>query len=218
MKEVTSWADITVGQYQEMMMVQSENPISKFIEQISIALDCDPYDIRKMPYSQYDKIKEKMKFISIEPSTEVISYFEIDRQFYGIEPDMTLIETGVFIDGEQFRQDPIANLHNTLALIFRPIITPLVDGKPTEDYKIQTHEAKGFEKRAQLFKQKVSIETVLGSVLFFSTLLATYSTLSLESLIETMKAELKPTKTKKTQTPTKKRKQKHSIKDGDSTT
>jgi hypothetical protein len=93
----------------------------------------------------------------------------------------------------------------------------LVDGKPTNDYKIQTHEAKGFEKRAQLFKERLSIETVLGSVLFFSTLLATYSTHSLESLIETMKAELKATKTKKTQTPTKKRKQKPLIKDGDST-
>jgi hypothetical protein len=217
MKEVTSWADITVGQYQEMMMVENENPISKFIDQISIVLDCDPYDIRKMPYSQYDKIKEKMNFISIEPSTEVITYFEIDGQFYGLEPDMTLIETGVFIDGEQFRQDPMINLHNTLALIFRPIISPLVDGKPTNDYKIQTHEAKGFEKRAQLFKERLSIETVLGSVLFFSTLLATYSTHSLESLIETMKAELKATKTKKTQTPTKKRKQKPLIKDGDST-
>ena len=77
-------------------------------------------------------------------------------------PDMTLIEAGVFIDAEQFKDDSIVNLHLITALIYRPIIKE--DG---DEYIIEKHKAEGFEKRANLFKDRVSIEMVMGAVLFF---------------------------------------------------
>jgi hypothetical protein len=208
MREVRSWSDITVGQYQEMMLVENENSISKFIEMIAIALDCDPEDIRNMSFKDYTNLQEKMQFISIEPTAEVTRWFELDGKFYGLEPDMSLITAGVFIDAEQFKSDPIVNLHNTLALIYRPII-----GEPGDDYEIEPHKAAGFEKRANLFKEGVSIEVVLGATLFFSILGMELSIAILESFNKTMEVESNLMKTKTTQTPTKQRKPRRSKKD-----
>jgi hypothetical protein len=176
MRKVNDWSEVTVGQYQEMMLVETENDVTKFIEQISIILDCDPSDIRNMPYGDYKEISEKMSFISKQPKEIILREFEIDGVEYGLEPDMNLITAGVFIDAEQFKQDPITNLHMSLALIYRPITKRIGD-----DYEIEPHKAIGFEKRANLFKDKVSIETVLGATLFFSLLGMELSIATLES-------------------------------------
>jgi hypothetical protein len=216
MKEVNSWADITVGQYQEMMLIETDNEISKFIQMISIALDCDPEEIRSMPFKEYSNLQQKMQFIATEPQKDVRKWLEIDGKFYGLEPDMSLITAGVFIDAEQFRQDPIVNLHNTLALIYRPI-TNLVDNEPIEEYQIEPHKAQGFEKRANLFRDKVSIEVVLGATLFFSMLGMELSIVTLESFNKTLEMEAVLMKTRMTQTPTKKHKPKPSKKGLDST-
>ena len=213
MREVTSWSDITVGQYQEMMLIETDNEISKFIQMISIALDCDGEEIRSMPFKEYTTLQQKMQFIATEPQKDVRKWIEIDGKFYGLEPDMSLITAGVFIDAEQFRQDPIVNLHNTLALIYRPII-----GEPGDEYEIEPHQAKGFEKRANLFRDNVSIEVVLGATLFFSMLGMELSIVTLESFNKVMEMEAELMKTKMTQTPTKQPKQKRSKKDTGYTT
>jgi hypothetical protein len=213
MKEVISWGDITVGQYQEMMMVETDTEISKFIECVSIALDIDPQEIRDMPYKDYSTLQQKMSFISQEPLKDIQTIIELDGIRYGLEPDMSLITTGVFIDAEQFKQQPIENLHNTLALIYRPITKEIGD-----TYEIEPHKAQGFEKRGNLFRDKLSIEVVLGATLFFSLLGMELSTLLLESFITQMEMETDQTKMTTTPQPTKKRKKKPSTKDMASTT
>jgi len=216
MRTVNSWSDITVGQYQEISLVQSENPITSFIEKMSIVLDCDSEEIRNTPYSEYQKLQANLEFINTDPEKQIVNWFELDGKYYGLEPDMSLITTGVFIDCEQFKQDPIVNLHNTLALIYRPITSDVSNGVPDE-YEIEPHQAKGFEKRSQLFKEKLSIEVVLGAVVFFSLLGTGLSIASLESFSKMIVDEMEITKTKTTQTPTKQRKKKPSKKDMGST-
>lgn len=207
MREVNSWQDITVGQYQEMMLVETENEITRFIECISIALDCDPQEIRDMPYSEYQTLQAKMSFISKEPQNEITTIIEIDGVEYGLEPDMKLITTGVFIDAEQFKQDPIVNLHNTLALIYRPITT-----KKGIEYEIEPHRSQGFERRANLFRDRVSIETVIGATLFFSLLGMELSIHSLESFTNQMVQEMDQMKMTTAPSRSKRRKQKRSRK------
>lgn len=163
MKKVTSWDEVTIGQYQEIMAIQSTNKISKFIESISIIMDCDPQLIRDMNMTEYKKLVADTQFLSEQPNASIEKIIEVEGKRYGLIPDMTLIEAGVFIDAEQFKEDSITNLHLLTALIYRPIVKE--DG---DEYEIDKHKAEGFEKRANLFKDKVSIETVMGAVLFFS--------------------------------------------------
>jgi hypothetical protein len=206
MKDVKSWNDITVSQYQEMMMIDTTNEITKFVEQISICLDVDTEEVRAMSYSEYKELQSKMSFLSLEPKAEMDLIIEVEGRKYGLIPDMSLISAGVFIDAEQFKLEPMENLHNLLALIYRPVLRELPDG----EYEIEEHKAQGFEKRANLFKT-LSIETVLGAVLFFS-LLGTESSIAFLSYSSQVMMEQQESlmKTTKTQTPTKKRKQKRS--------
>ena len=206
MKEVRGWSDITVGQYQELMMIENDNAITKSIEQISICLDVDTDTIRNMSYSEYKDLQNRMSFLALEPKAEMDLIIEVEGRRYGLIPDMSLISAGVFIDAEQFKLEPMANLHNLLALVYRPVLRELPNG----EYEIEEHKAQGFEKRANLFKT-ISIETVLGAVLFFS-LIATESSIAfLHYSVQKMKEEQeKLMKMTTTQTPTKKRKQKRS--------
>lgn len=212
MRQVNSWSDITVGQYQEMNMIQSESQITKFIEMMSIALDCDPQEIRDLPISEYKTLQEKMQFISKEPDLDIRKTFEINNRKYGLIPDMNLITGGEFLDAEQFKLDPMANLHYTLALIYRPVIS-----EDEEGYKIAAHKSEGFELRAELFKNELSIEIVLGAVLFFSLLVMESSIDLLGSLEKELTKQVETMKTTTTQVPTKKRKQKRSKSNGAST-
>jgi hypothetical protein len=199
MKKIESWADITIGQYQEMMLIETENDITRFIQQISIALDIDSEEIRKLSLLEFKKLQENMAFLSQKVEADLSPIIEIDGKKYGLIPDMGTVDAGTFIDAEQFKEDTILNLHNLVALIYRPVIKQ--DG---DEYEIERHKAEGFERRANLFKEKVSIETVMGAVVFFSSVATELSINLLTYLADQYKTQETPTKTKKTRTRTKK--------------
>jgi len=158
-----TWADISVGQWQEMSLVQSETEIGKFINLISIALDCDVEDIRNLKISDWQKMKADYEFLNSEPVADFQNFIDFDGVELGLEPDLDLITTGVFIDAEQFRQNSIENLHRTLALIYRPV----KEKRSETQYSIEPHTASGFERRAEFFRDRVSIEIVYGAAIFF---------------------------------------------------
>ncbi len=216
MKKIESWADITIGQYQEIMSIQTDNEITKFVETVSICLDMDPSEIRTLSFNDFRELQKDMSFINKDPESVVVNKFEIDGIHYGLIPDMSVITAGEFIDAEQFKNDAMDNLHNLVALIYRPITKELPDGQ----YEIELHKSQGFERRANLFRDRLSIEIVLGAVLFFSLSATELSTYFLDSLISKMNPEkvVKSKKKKTTQTHTKRRKQKRSTKPTDSIT
>lgn len=210
MKKIESWNDLTVGQYQEMMSVQTENELSRFIECMAIALDCDPQDIRDKPYGDWQELSEHFRFISKQPGGTHEDIIEIDGIQYGIEPNMRSITTGVFIDAEQFKNDPIPNLHRTLALIYRPITKTFLDGS----YEIEAHKSAGFERRADLFRDNMSPNVAVSATLFFSIVGMELSIRTLDFLIEQTKEMTGETTTPTILTPTKKLKQKRFRKTG----
>ena len=202
MKKIESWADITIGQYQEMMLIETENDITRFIQQISIALDIDSEEIRKLSLLEFKKLQDNMSFLSVKVEADLSPIIEIDGKKYGLIPDMGTVDAGTFIDAEQFKEDTILNLHNLVALIYRPVIKQ--DG---DEYEIERHKAEGFERRANLFKEKVSIETVMGAVVFFSSVATELSINLLTYLADQQETQETPMKTKKTRTRTKKAKE-----------
>jgi len=214
MKKIESWADITIGQYQEIMSIQTDNEITKFVETVSICFDTDPAEIRSLSLSDFRELQSKMSFLREDPESEVVNIIEVNNIEYGLIPDMNVITAGEFIDAEQFKINPMENLHNLVALLYRPITKKLSDGQ----YEIDLHKSQGFEKRADLFQNNVSIQIVLGAVLFFSLLATELSVSFLTSLQQKMNLETEQKKkTKTTRTRTKKANKKRSTKTGDST-
>lgn len=165
MREIkTKWSEVTIGQYQELASIQTDNEIGLFIERLSILTDRDPAEIRSLGLKQFQDFQKKLAFLSEDVSAEVILKFELDGVRYGMIPDLNFITAGEFIDAENWKSEPIDNLHLYAALLFRPIV------KETEDnYYIEEHKSHGFVKRSELFRDKLSIEIVNGAVLFFSS-------------------------------------------------
>lgn len=196
------WSEITIGQYQEILTIQTDNEFTQFIEAISICEDIDPEDLRNIPLKELKQKITDYQFLKTEPDADFKTTFSIDGVEYGIEPELALMSGGVFIDCEQFRRNTNENLHNLCALVWRPITK-----WSGEEYEIEPHKAVGFEKRANLFKNKLSIEFVKGGLLFFSLLGIELSLKTLDCLVEQMKivAATKNLETT-TQTPMKKSK------------
>lgn len=185
--KIMTWSDITVGQYQELIQIQTDSELGRFIQMISIALDCDQDDIRNLSLKEWQTLKTNFQFLTDDPQNDFSTFIDYDGVELGIEPDINLISTGVFIDAEQFRQDPIENLHRTLALIYRPVTEKISE----TEYKIENHKSSGFEKRAEFFRKKVSIEKVFGATIFFFILSGQLSIDMTDYLKEVMMRELK---------------------------
>jgi len=194
------WSEITIGQYQEILTIQTDNEFTQFIEAISICEDTDPDELRNIPLKELKSKIIDYQFLKREPDPDFKKTFTIDGVEYGIEPELSLMSSGVFIDCEQFRKNTNENLHNLCALVWRPITK-----WSGEEYEIEPHTARGFEKRANLFKNKLSIEFVKGGLLFFSLLGIELSLKTLDCLVEQMTAvvEVQTPTTQTTQTPMK---------------
>jgi len=159
-------------------MIKTETGLGDFIEAISICDDLDPEDIRQMPLSEFNKLKKEKEFLLEKPSPDFKRTFILQGVKYGIEPELNLMSTGVFIDCEQFKRNTNENLHNLIALIYRPITAT----ENEHSYQIEPHKSAGFEKRANLFKNHLSIEIVFGALFFFSVVLMQSLNHSLVSL------------------------------------
>lgn len=208
----TKWEEVTIEMYQELNNIQSENEATLFIERVAVLADCDPEEIRQMSISKFRELQQKLTFLQEEVPAVVDTKLEVDGVKYGMIPQLNFITAGEWIDAENWKDQPIDNIHLYAALLYRPITKENPDGT----YEIEPHKSQGFIERSELFKKRLSITNIHGTVLFFSTLgiqlmpiLAEYSTGELKWMKEDLKMM-------QTQQATKKPKQRSSKKTGDS--
>jgi hypothetical protein len=212
MNKIRSWNDVTIAMWQELSNIQTESEITREIEQISILTDKDSEEIRNMPMNEYGKWRSELDFVKSIPTAEVQLTFELDGERYGMIPQLDFISAGEWIDAENWKENPIDNLHLYSAMIYRPITK-----EKGEVYEIEPHKASGFVERSNLFKNKLPITTVHGAVLFFSSSAIGFMPILVDYLESQAQEDLKLMKMNQTQTPTKTRKQRRSKRTGDST-
>ena len=201
------WSEVTIGQYQEICLIQSETTIGLITETISVLNDIDPYDVRKLPLTQFMELRDSISFVFKDiPNMDIRKTFEIDGVEYGFINDLDFISAGEFIDVETWKNDSVGNLHLFASLLWRPIIK-----KEGDYYKIDEYKVEGFMRRAELFRDRLSIEKMYGGYLFFSLFVMEYmqtiaDSLTEEDMKEMMEKEKKTGKKKVTRKPTKKSK------------
>jgi hypothetical protein len=205
-----SWDDVTIAMWVELNNVDTESPITKEIEEVAILTDTDSSELRSIPMSEFRKIQESVKFKHTPPKAEVTLKFDIDGKRYGMIPQLDFISTGEWMDAETWKEDAINNIHLYAALLYRPITKE--DG---EVYEIEPHKSSGFIERANLFKDRLSITVIHGTVLFFSTIATEYIKI-LGDYLEALEIQ-SSMKMTQTQTVTKKQKHKPFKKTGGST-
>jgi hypothetical protein len=193
---IDNWNAVSIGTYQELCGVDYDNELSKSVQIISILTDTDSDTIRKIPLKEFYRLSESAKFISDLPiNADVRRVIEIDGTEYGFINDLDLnVTLGEWMDIENWKDKSIDNMHYILALIYRPVVK-----RSGDDYTIEEYKAENFMRRAELFREKMTIESVYGAYLFFSLFAIEYIQSSLDYSEAGEKVTTKKS-TKKTQT------------------
>ena len=206
-----SWDDVTIGMWQELSLIESDSEVTKEIEKVSILMDMDPVVVRNMSMNEFRKLQQQIEFTSASPKAEVTLKFELDGVKYGMIPQLDFISAGEWADAENWKDKSVENIHLYAALLYRPITKESGDM-----YEIEPHKPSGFIERSNLFRDKLSITFIHGSVLFFSASAIEFTKILADYLTEQAKEEQSLMKKSQTQTHTKTHKQKPFKKTGDS--
>lgn len=199
MRIPNNWSDITIGQFQELALIKSDDAIAQIADRIAVLCETDPEEIRNLPLRQFYDISNKLEFVKEKIPTDWKMTFEWQGRKYGFIPDLTFVSTGEWLDAEAFKSDVNENLHNYAALLWRPIVSE--DG---DNYEIAPHTTAGFSNRAKIFKQ-LPITYIQGGLVFFLTFSATCIDHIQASLVKEHQMDQIPKK-KKVQKVTKKSK------------
>ena len=160
-----SYKDIMLGQYMEFISTDftSLSPITKMTRILSILSDIEEEQILKLNLPQIQELIEDLTWLEKQPTPKFKKVIEIDGVKYGSIPQMNLIKVGEYIDIENYIENFNGNLHNILAVIYRPIKKYKTD----DDYIVEDYDSTDAQIRADMFLTKFNTEDAIGASLFF---------------------------------------------------
>ena len=155
----TSYADITLGQYQmvakllrEKRIIESnEDKIDFDCELLSILTGVDEGVFYAIPYTEYVKLIGKLDFLNEMPKAKMIHSLNIEGKTYTVLNTVKQLSAGDFIDLQEYQKDVDGNMHMILATLVR-----------SEDWN-----ADNVPELAKYFQEKLTADQAIGIALFF---------------------------------------------------
>lgn len=156
----SGWNEVSVGMFQELSNLdKSEAGLTKIIDLVSILTDTDPEEIKKLNASVLEPIINAIQWTAESPKDEFKECLEIDgKQYWLIKLSSASVADNANL--EAYKAD-ITKLHKFFAVLYRE--------DPNKETTVEEIEARG-----ELFKDKVMISDVFGTILFFLGIALTY--------------------------------------------
>ena len=145
---------ITISQYQTINQIVKSNKddLDKEIEAVAFLTRKSEDELLNLPLDKIRKTFAECGFST--PSQRLKRFIWVNGKLYKGCLDVTDLNTGQYIDLKNFaKQDFVSNLHNLLAVIYKPIWGKYEHGKVAEDMK------------------SAKLNDVYGLVFFYSNLL-----------------------------------------------
>ena len=158
-------SEITLKQYQDFILLDKEMDEDAYLMAIDkIFVIGDLVHIEKLPLKKLNEIFETITNLFATEKNKFTNIIKIDAVEYGLVPNLDELSIGEVADIEEyFKQGYEKNLHNILAILFRPITQKF--GKL---YNIQTYNGTG--DRPAIFQEMFPCDILQGVLVFFSTL------------------------------------------------
>lgn len=162
MKIPAGWHEVNIAKFQALTHNASDNSLAAdelLASNISVLCDTDYDIIAKLPLKELNEIGRKLLFIGEPAKNKAVNEVIIGKQIYKLQPDISQMPYGQFKDLTHYtkKADEVNdNLHFIMALFLYP------DG---------TTYDKGFQERAELFKQHLTMDVVFPLSAFFFELL-----------------------------------------------
>ena len=161
----TQWSEVSISQYAKLMKVLENdtiNEIELLVRTLEALLDIDAKILVKVPLKYLKEVYIELEPLTKEmPSNELKRIIEIDNIEYGFVDfdDLTL---GEFADLDNYLQDAYDNMDSIFSVLYRPVTKRKGDKYFIEDYTL-----KDIAERREIFSNKMSIDTVIGALVFF---------------------------------------------------
>lgn len=151
-----TWKDISIKQYIELYnLKEDEDGIELFINQIAIVKGITANEVENIPFTEFESLKNELKFLANEPAqTDLKKEVVYNGQKYLLKDDLTAFTLGEWIDLDTFNKDCINNMHRILSVLY------------TKEGQL-TYNPAVCDETAEIFFEKMDIETALAAFFFF---------------------------------------------------
>lgn len=161
----TQWSEVSISQYAKLMKVLENdtiNEIELLVRTLEALLDIDAKLLVKVPLKYLKEVYIELEPLTKEmPSNELKRVIEIDNIEYGFV-NFDNLTLGEFADLDNYLQDAYNNMDSIFAVLYRPVTKRKGDKYFIEDYTL-----KDIAERREIFSKKMSIDTVIGALVFF---------------------------------------------------
>ena len=150
-------SEITLGQYQKYLKIQSENDDENFlaIKMIEIFCGLRGDTILAMKAKSIKEITAILTNMFNE-KPQLVKEFKMGKKSYGFIPNLEDMSFGEYIDLDTYIGD-MENLHKAMSVLYRPIKQKYEDKYLIEDYKGEETD----------LMKSMPMDAVLSSIIFF---------------------------------------------------
>ena len=185
-KMPSTWNEVSIGQYSKLMLSIDKEGISEIelmIKSLEALVGIDGGVLNKAPLKQIKIAYGELSDLTVKlPSNELTRVIEIDGIEYGIIPDFDDISLGEFVDLDNYLQDSYNNLDKVFSVLYRPIVK-----RDKDKYLIESYDLASVKDRRKLFKERMSMDTIYGALVFFCSI----GSKQLESMLSSLEMESK---------------------------
>ena len=177
-----NWKDITIGKYQELLSIQHgvyEFGIEKEVALVACLLGQPIEELEELPRDEFIEVAKVTRFMQ-EPMSDLLTpMFRCGGKTFNVVMNAEKISAEQFILLNRYTENEantIDNLHYILAVL------------TNERRYWSVHRFDyNFEAKAQLFKEKLSIEMAHAPAVFFCKVYKSWLAISETYLVEKMK-------------------------------
>lgn len=167
-----AFSEISLGKFQDYMQQYNEedSEARKQLVLVSTLTGAPKLMLEKAKKNVIDKAVEGLsEALSKEASKQLNLVIEIDGIEYGFHPNLHELKLKEFVDLDNKLGNGWADMHEVMAILYRPVTK-----KKGDKYNIEDYDYKTANKRAKLFKDELSVDTVNGAAAFFLNIAVSY--------------------------------------------
>jgi len=176
-----SFNELSINQFQMISEIEELKDKLKFIKFLNVLSGIDEKTIGMLDIVDVKQITNELNYFEINKEDhDLIEAVEIDKVIYKFDKDLFNMRFDMFIDLEEFtkeKEDIINNLHLIMAILYRPIEKHRrFDKFFNKKLIIKEYNSDDVKERAELFKEKLMMDKVIGALFFFIKLKTKYIT------------------------------------------
>ena len=168
----TSWSRVSLGKYMDYMLdIEGvEDELAQTIITISAFTDAPKQVLQDCKKSDIDAVMSELgKLMEQETNKHLNLIITIDNIDYGFHPNLHELKLKEFVDLDNKLADGWSAMDSVMAILYRPITEQKGD-----KYKIEEYDFRSAKKRAEIFRDNLSVNTVNGAASFFLTIATDY--------------------------------------------